>query len=103
MTSEEPEVEQLVNTVLLCLISIMVAPVTPTEPELVFAEQPVNSTEPKSAKLTKSPPDSKSSTIHSALYSQRDPSLPWLLKVCVTDLPVVLFSMTAVPPVLPVR
>lgn len=45
--------------------------------------------------MTSEPPSSKSSTIHSALYSHRA-SLS-LVKVWVTETPVVRFSMVAVP------
>lgn len=54
---------------------------------------------PKSAKVTREPPSSKSSTIHSALYSHKSPSTP-PVKVWVTVLPVDTFSITAVPAVL---
>lgn len=78
----------------------MVAPETPTEPLEVVAEAPVNATEPKSAKVTRALFSSKSSTIHSALYSQREPSEASLEKVCVTVLPVETFLMVATPAVL---
>ena len=61
--------------VLLCSISMIVAPVTPTVVPLFTAEAPVNVTVPKFANETRDPLDSKSSTIHSALYSQREPKL----------------------------
>lgn len=97
---EEPEVEQSVRTLLLCSMSMMVAPVTPTLLDPDLAEAPVKVTVPKSANVTKELPSSKSSTIHSALVSQRSPSEPSFVKVCVTVSPLVLFSMTAVPAVL---
>ena len=87
-----------VKTSLFCLISKIVAPLTPTVPLLVVAEAPVKVTLSKSAKGTSPPLDEKSSTIHSALVSQR--LALWLLKVCETDFPVDWFWMTAVPPVL---
>ncbi len=86
-----------VSTLLLCSMSMSVAPDGPTvEPLLVVADAPVKVTVPKLAKGTSEPPDSKSSTIHSALYSQ---SAGWLENVCVTVLPFVLFVIVAVPPV----
>lgn len=78
----------------------MLAPVTPTVVPLLTALAPVNVTVPKLAKATCDPPDSKSSTIHSALYSQREPREASLEKVWVTVFPVVLFVIFAVPPVL---
>lgn len=82
----------------------MVAPVTPTVVPLLTAEAEVKVTVPKSANGTSEQESdevhsSKSSTIHSALYSQREPSAT-LLKVSDTVVPVVKFSMTAEPPVL---
>lgn len=96
-------------------MSMIVAPVVPTVPELPVAEHPVylksalkviignkedltKVTVPKSAKVTRELPSSKSSTIHSALYSHKSPSTP-PEKVCVTVVPVDTFSMTAVPAV----
>lgn len=73
--------------VLPCSISIISAPVTPTVEPLLTAEAPVKATVPKLANETREPPDSKSSTIHSALYSQREPRLASLEKVWVTDFP----------------
>lgn len=98
--------EQEVKTLLFCSISIMVAPVTPTVVPLLTAEAEVKVTVPKSANGTSEQSveeehSSKSSTIHSALYSQREPS-ETLLKSSVTVVPVVKFSMTAEPPVLEV-
>ena len=78
---------------------MVVAPLTPTVPESVLAEAPVKVTVPKSAKPTRLPFCSKSSTIHSALVSQREAGVDPLLKVCETFWPLVVFSMTAVPPV----
>ena len=101
VTPDVPEVEQSVRIVpLSSSISMIVAPVTPTLLPLFVAEAAVKVTVPKSAKLTRDPPDSKSSTIHSALYSQRDPKLASLLKVWVTVFPLVLLTILAVPPVL---
>jgi hypothetical protein len=91
--------EQLVR-ILVCSISIIVAPVTPTAPAESVAEHPVNVTVPKSAKDTRLPPCSKSSTIHSALYSHNEPSEASLEKVWVTVTPVETFLMVATPPVL---
>lgn len=66
----------------------------------VVAEAPVKVTVPKSAKGTRALPDSKSSTIHSALSSWR----AWLceVKVWVTVVPLDTFSTTAVPAVVEV-
>ena len=94
-----PEVETEVSTVPLCLMSMRVAPEGPTEPLEVPADAPVNSTVPKLAKGTRELPSSKSSTIHSALYSQSE---GWPENVCETDLPVLTFVIFAVPPVLDV-
>jgi len=90
-----------VRTLLPCLISKISAPETPTVVPLFTADAPVKATVPKFAKETWDPPESKSSTIHSALYSQSEPKLASLLKVWVTVLPVVLLVIFAVPPVLP--
>lgn len=85
---------------------MIVAPEGPTVLPLFTAEASVKVTVPKSAKGTssQSPEEEhseKSSTIHSALYSHREPS-DTPLKVCVTVVPVVRFSMTALPEVLEV-
>lgn len=85
---------------------MIVAPDGPTVVPLLTAEAPVKVTVPKSAKGTssQSPEEEhseKSSTIHSALYSHKEPS-DTPLKVCVTVVPVVKFSMTALPEVLEV-
>lgn len=83
-----PTNEQSVKIVLLCSISMIVAPVTPTLVPLFTADAPLKVTVPKLANETREPPDSKSSTIHSALYSQSEPREASLLKVWVTDVPV---------------
>lgn len=94
--TEEPEVETLVKTLLLCLMSMMLAPEGPTEPEEVLAEASVKVTVPKLAKGTRELPSSKSSTIHSASCSQRaEEEVIFLL----TLWPLELFVMTAVPAV----
>lgn len=96
--------EQLVKTLPLCSISRIVAPVTPTVVPLFTAEAEVNLTVPKLANGTREqlvPHSSKSSTIHSALYSHKDPSVT-PVKVSVFVTPVVRFSMTAEPEVLEV-
>tara|TARA_R110002060_G_scaffold22072_5_gene29951 strand:- start:3306 stop:3662 length:357 start_codon:yes stop_codon:yes gene_type:complete len=67
---------------------MIVAPVTPTLVPLFTADAPLKVTVPKLANETREPPDSKSSTIHSALYSQSEPREASLLKVWVTDVPV---------------
>jgi hypothetical protein len=90
-TVELPEVEQLVSTVLLCLMSIMVEPLT-------LGEQPVKVTVPKLANGTREPPDEKSSTIHSALVSHS--CADWPVKLCVTVLPLVLLMMVTEPALL---
>lgn len=105
MTVEE-DAEQEVRISLFCSISMIVAPDTPTVLPLFTAEASVKVTVPKSAKGTssQSPEEEhseKSSTIHSALYSHSEPS-DSPLKVCVTVVPVVKFSMTALPEVLEV-
>lgn len=99
-------VEQEVKISLFCSMSMIVAPDGPTAVPLLVAEAPVKVTVPKSAKGTseQSPEEvhsEKSSTIHSALYSHNEPSVT-PLKECVTVVPVVKFSMTALPPVLEV-
>ncbi len=95
MTELEP-VETEVRTLLFCSMSMSVAPVGPTlEPLFFTADAPVNVTEPKFANGTR-PSDEKSSTIHSASYSQ---SAGWPENVCETVLPVDLFAIVAVPPV----
>ena len=97
MVTESEVVETEVSTVLSCSMSMRVEPDGPTvEPLFVVADAPVKVTVPKLAKDTREPPDSKSSTIHSALYSQSD---GWLENVCVTVLPFVWFVIVAVPPV----
>ena len=88
MTPLVPTNEQSVKIVLLCSISMIVAPVTPTLVPLFTADAPLKVTVPKLANETREPPDSKSSTIHSALYSQSEPREASLLKVWVTDVPV---------------
>jgi hypothetical protein len=96
--TELDDAEQLVRTLLLCSMSIIVAPDGPTVlPDDVVATALENVTVPKSAKGTRLLPDSKSSTIHSASYSQSE---GWPEKVCVTEVPLVLFLIVAVPPVL---
>ena len=96
VTELEP-VETDVRTVL-CSMSMRVAPDGPTlEPLFVVAAAPVNVTEPKLAKGTRPPPEEKSSTIHSASNSQSE---GWPENVCETVLPVDLFVIVAVPPVL---
>src|SRR5437879_1378898 len=74
---------------------MMVAPEGVTEEPLLVAAAPVKVTVPKSAKGTREPLDSKSSTIHSALYSHSWFDSP--LKEWVTVLPVETFSTVAVP------
>lgn len=92
-----PEAEQLVRTSPFCSMS-RISPLPPdTVPEEVVALAPVKETEPKLAKETRLEPDSKSSTIHSASVWHKEPSLPSLLKVWVTDWPVVLSVTVAVP------
>src|ERR1700753_1366152 len=76
-------------------MSMIVAPDTPTLPLEVVAEAPLKVTVQKLANGTRELPDSKSSTIHSALVSQSLLDSP--LKVWVTVLPVETFSMTAEP------
>ncbi len=72
MVTELSVVETSVMTWLFCSMSKMDAPGGPTvEPLLVVADAPVNVTVPKFAKGTREPPESKSSTIHSAFVSQR--------------------------------
>lgn len=96
--TDELDAEQEVRT-LLCWMSMIVAPEGPDEPDEDVADAPVKVTVPKLAKGTRPPPDSKSSTIHSASYSQ---SAGWPEKVCVTDVPFELFLIVAVPAVLEV-
>lgn len=56
----------------LCTILMIVAPVTPTElPVERPAEAPVKVTVPKLVRVTREPPSSKSSTIHSAFWPAR--------------------------------
>lgn len=77
------------------LMSMMVPTLGPSvEPEEVVATAPVKSTVPKLAKGTRALPSSKSSTIHSAFSPQREAEE---LMDLVTVLPLVMFSMTAVP------
>ena len=96
--TELPLVETEVRTLLFCSMSMRVAPDGPTvEPLTVPADAPVKVTVPKLAKGTRELPSSKSSTIHSALYSQSE---GWPEKVWVTDVPFELFLIVAVPPVL---
>lgn len=94
--------EHEVRILLFCSISRMVAPLTPTVEPSWMAEQLVNSTVPKSANGTSEHElpshSSKSSMIHSALYSQSEPSVT-SEKSCVTVSPVVKFSITADPEV----
>lgn len=100
MTLDE-EVETEVRTLPLELsMSMMVEPEGPTVvPEFSVACAPENVTDPKLAKGTSPPFSSKSSTIHSASCSQRAYEE---VRDLVTVLPVVTFSMTAVPAVLEV-
>lgn len=93
----DPETDDEVRTLLFCLMSIIVAPCGPTLPLAVVAVLLVKVTVPKFAKGTRDPPEEKSSTIHSALSSWR--ARDWPEKECVTFLPVVRFSTTAVPAV----
>jgi hypothetical protein len=96
--TELDDAEQLVRTLLLCWMSKIVAPDGPTVlPDDLVATALENVTVPKLANGTRPPFDSKSSTIHSASYSQ---SAGWPENVCVTDVPLVLFLIVAVPPVL---
>ena len=98
--TELPLVETEVRTLLFCSMSMRVAPDGPTvEPETVPADAPVKVTVPKLAKGTRELPSSKSSTIHSALYSQSE---GWPEKVCETVFPVDWLVIVAVPPVLEV-
>ena len=84
---------------MLCSMSMMVAPDGVVVPEDEVAVASVKVTVPKLAKGTRPPFDSKSSTIHSASYSQSE---GWPEKVWVTVVPFELFLMVAVPPVLEV-
>lgn len=79
-------------------MSMMVPPLGVTVPAEPEAEASVKVTEPKLARGTRLEPDSKSSTIHSALVSQRVEG--GLLKEWVTFWPVVRFSRVATPAVL---
>ena len=91
-------VETEVKTWLFCSMSMSVAPEGPTaEPLFGVADAPVNVTLPKLANGTRPPPEEKSSTIHSASYSQSE---GWPENVCETVLPVDSFVIVAVPPVL---
>ena len=93
-------VETEVRTLLFCSMSMSVEPDGPTvEPLVVVADAPVKVTVPKFAKGTRELPDSKSSTIHSALYSQSD---GWPENVGETVWPFEWFVIVAVPPVLDV-
>lgn len=98
--TEEPETEELVRTLLFCLMSIRVAPEGVTVPEDPLAEAPVKVTVPKLANGTREPPEEKSSTIHSALSSCR--ACDWPVKVWVTEVPFDTFLTTAVPAVVEV-
>jgi len=75
-------------------MSMICAPDRPTDPEAVEAEAPVKVTVPKLTSGTRAPFCSKSSTIHSALVSQREP-LVCDVKVCETDLFLVTFLIVA--------
>lgn len=94
-----PTKAQLVKT-LFCSISMIVAPVRPTVVPDLTAEAAEKVTVPKSAKETRLLPSSKSSTIHSALYSQREPREASLVKLWVTVTPVEVFTIVATPAVL---
>jgi len=86
-----------VNTSLLVFsISMIVAEETPSLDSEVEATQSVNVTFPKLAKAMSEFPSSKSSTIHSAFSP---PSAEVEVKDLVTVLPVVRFSIVAVPDV----
>jgi hypothetical protein len=94
VSDEEPEVTD-VRTLPLCLISIRVPELGPSVlPVLVVAIALLKVTAPKSANGTKEFPSSKSSTIHSAF--SRHSALVLVIDL-VTVLPVVTFSMTALP------
>ena len=90
----EPEVETLVSVLPFCWMSMTFAPLGPTLPLPVFADAPVKVTVPKFAKGTRLLPSSKSSTIHSASCSHSALLDEMLFE---TDLPLLLFVMTAVP------
>ena len=90
-------VETLVYTVLPCSISMITAPLGPTVPEPVVAFAFVKVTVPKLAKGTKEPFSSKSSTIHSASFSQR---AAVEVSALVTVLPVETLVMVALPALL---
>ena len=92
----ELEVETLVSVLPFCWMSMMFALPGATLLLAVFADAPVKVTVPKLAKGTSEEPSSKSSTIHSALYSHSD---GWPENVCVTVLPLLTFVIVAVPPV----
>ena len=94
--TDELLVDTLVSTLLLCSMSMVFAPLGPTLPLAVFALAPVNVTVPKLANGTRLSPSSKSSTIHSASCSHSAELDVMLLD---TDLPFVLFVITAVPEV----
>jgi len=89
----EPLVEADVSTLLFCSILMIVAPVPGVE---LPALAPVNVTVPKFASGTRPPPDSKSSTIHSAFSPHSE---GWLLNVCETVWPLEWLMIVAVPPV----
>ena len=76
------------------MMSMRVAPEGPTLPLAVLALAPVKVTVPKLANGTSEEPSSKSSTIHSASCSH---SAAVDVSDLVTDLPFVLFVITAVP------
>ena len=75
-------------------MSIVFAPLGPTELDAVLADAPVNVTEPKLANGTSELPSSKSSTIHSASCSHSADDDVIDLD---TVLPFELFVITAVP------
>jgi hypothetical protein len=85
-----------VRTVLFCLIWKRVAPDGPTADPLLVASAFEKVTIPKSAIGTRDVLSMKSSTIHSALYSHRR-STTRPLNVWVTDSPVEIFLIVAVP------
>lgn len=102
MTSVD-DAEQSVRTVPLWVISMIVASEGVTVAPFWTALTSVKVTVPKSAKGTRVQVvvvhSEKSSTIHSASYSQSEPS-DTSVKVSDTVSPVVRFSMTALPEVL---
>ena len=94
MVTDDPLVDTLVSTLLLCSMSIVFAPLGPVLPLAVFALAPVNVTVPKLANGTRLLPSSKSSTIHSASCSHR---AELDVRVLVTVSPLETFSTVAVP------